>query len=272
VVNFLDRLATLTDGDAVGQALNDEGAWALDNINAETATPLLTTYLEAISAALGTVSSGEDLTADVEGLVGMRDDFAEVAGFSSAPTSAPAAAAFAPITLTGKGSKVAKFTIPEDVPAIASVTHAKSNDNFVVWSVDASGNDLSLLVNTIGRYQGTRLFDMGAGEHSVAFKIEGPGIWKIVVKPVTHARTWDSASRLTGKGDDVVLVTGEPAGLATVTIKHRGSENFVVHSYSADDSELLVNEIGNYSGESILPSGTLLLEVEADGTWSVAPS
>jgi hypothetical protein len=30
-----------------------------------------------------------------------------------------------------------------------------------------------------------------------------------------------------------------------------------------------VNEIGKYSGENQLPSGTILLVIEADGAWTV---
>jgi hypothetical protein len=36
-----------------------------------------------------------------------------------------------------------------------------------------------------------------------------------------------------------------------------------------DTQELLVNEIGKYSGEQLMPVGTVLLEIQSDGTWSL---
>ncbi|MEQ3550235.1 hypothetical protein WIS52_07110 [Pseudonocardia nematodicida] len=41
---------------------------------------------------------------------------------------------------------------------------------------------------------------------------------------------------------------------------------------SGDDYDLVVNEIGSYEGTVILPNAdgeTLLLEITADGAWSV---
>jgi hypothetical protein len=190
---------------------------------------------------------------------------------SSAPTPVPTPTlAFKPITLTGVGSKVPKFVIPEDAPAIATITE-RGTSNFVVTSLAADGSSNELLVNEIGNYAGTRLFDANAGQHSVAFKVESNGSWTIVIKPVTLARAWDPAKALSGKGADVVRVVPPTSGLTTVTITHRGSSNFAVMAYTADGGELLVNEIGNYSGEVPLPDGTLLLSVEADGVWTVTP-
>jgi hypothetical protein len=57
----------------------------------------------------------------------------------------------------------------------------------------------------------------------------------------------------------------------TLNLRHRGSSNFFVHAYTADSAELLVNEIGNFSGEVLIPDGTLLLTVGADGTWTGTP-
>ncbi len=42
-------------------------------------------------------------------------------------------------------------------------------------------------------------------------------------------------------------------------------------AFAADGADLLVNEIGNYSGPVPLPDGTLLLTVQADGRWTITP-
>jgi hypothetical protein len=196
---------------------------------------------------------------------------------TSTPTSTPRPTAvptpvldFSPIKLAGKGSKVPKFTIPEDVPGIATITNS-GGANFAVWSIGADGSTLELLVNVIGRYSGTVIFDTGADEHSVAFKVESSSSWTIAIKPIQAARLWDGASKLSGRGDDVVLLQQPISGLTTAAITHSGSSNFAVWSYSDSSRDLLVNEIGKYTGESLLPSGMMLLVVSADGAWTVTP-
>jgi hypothetical protein len=184
------------------------------------------------------------------------------------PTPEPTPAeAFAPIKLIGRGSKVPKFTIPEGAAAIATISETGTS-NFAVWTLAADGSQNELLVNELGSYKGTVLFDVDSGEHSVAFKIESNGSWTITIAPLTRARKWDTSQTLTGKGDDVVQLSEAVSGLATTTVTHRGRSNFAVHSYSDSGSDLLVNEIGNYKAEIQLPDGTLLLQIEADGTWS----
>lgn len=41
-------------------------------------------------------------------------------------------------------------------------------------------------------------------------------------------------------------------------------------AYASGGTDLLVNEIGNYSGETLLPDGTLVLEITADGAWTMS--
>ena len=179
-----------------------------------------------------------------------------------------AAPAFKPIVLKGKGSKVAKFKIPEDAAAIAEISE-KGSSNFIVESIDRSGNTNDLLVNEIGSYKGTVLFDADAGEHSVAFKIDSNGTWRIAIRPVGLAKGWNPAKSATGKGDMVLRLTAPPDDLAVVTIKHKGRSNFIVEALGTEGSDLLVNDIGRYSGQSILQSSTVLVTVVADGSWSL---
>ena len=186
------------------------------------------------------------------------------------PTAEPNPFAFPVVTLKGRGDKIVRFKIPEDLPAIAVVSE-RGSSNFIVWSLAADGSENDLIVNEIGSYSGTHLFDASAGTHSVAFKVESNGTWTIKIKPVTSAVKWDAASKFTGKRSNVLWVTGEVGDFFVTRITHRGTSNFIVHAYSLDDTELLVNEIGNYTGEQILPVGTILIEVIADGTWTFLP-
>ena len=155
--------------------------------------------------------------------------------------------------------------------AIANIT-GSGKRNFAVETLDASGDLNQLLVNEIGAYKGTRLFDATLDQHSVAMKVTSSGSWSIVIAPVSSAGKWNGSSTLKGKGDDVTIVQPAISGLAAAKTTHTGKHNFAVTAYTADDYDLLINEIGKYSGEVQLPDGTVLLEMEADGAWSVKPS
>lgn len=79
----------------------------------------------------------------------------------------------------------------------------------------------------------------------------------------------------TGTGDAVVRLP-EGALYAVVTATHSGSSNFSIQSLDADNglSELLVNEIGSYSGVSALGfssfgEGADKLQITASGEWTV---
>lgn len=187
----------------------------------------------------------------------------------SSPADEQPQDAFQPIRIQGTGNKVARFRIPSDVAAIAEISHNGAS-NFAVWTVARDGFQQDLLVNTIGDYSGTVLFDEESGQHSVAFKVEADGRWKIRVLPVTRAPQWNGNRALEGRGDSVIALNPPSSGLTTTTIRHDGSSNFVVYAYG-QTSELLVNEIGRYRGESLLPDGTVVLEINADGRWSFSP-
>jgi len=55
-------------------------------------------------------------------------------------------------------------------------------------------------------------------------------------------------------------------------LTYDGEDNFIVESYSGLGLDVLANEIGEFTGEVLLPDGTFLLEVTANGgTWTATP-
>ena len=171
------------------------------------------------------------------------------------------------VTYTGVGAKVLKIN-KRSGPMALTMKHAGSS-NFAVWSLDSSGNKIGLLVNTIGNYSGTRLIDALQGQQTAALQIEADGNWSVTLKRVVTLRVWDGTGTWTGKGDDLVLIqSGAFSGLDSVQITNSGQSNFAVWAHG-DTQELLVNEIGPYSGEHLMPAGTALLQIESDGTWSL---
>jgi hypothetical protein len=208
---------------------------------------------------------GNALSSDLEA----AEQVARTQRPTAAPTEIPLAQ-FAPIELAGRGNAVPRFSIPEDAAAIATISH-QGSANFAVWSVGSDGAEQDLLVNVIGNYAGTVLFDEQTDMHSVALRVDADGAWTITIKPVSEAFHWDQAATAGGIGDDVVIVDPPTSGLKTVTIIHNGSANFAVWAYASSGTDLLVNEIGPYSGESLLGDGTFLIEIAADGSWSISP-
>jgi hypothetical protein len=149
-----------------------------------------------------------------------------------------------------------------------AITHSGPG-NFIVTALDASGGRLGLLVNEIGNYTGVRPLDFE--RKPAALQIKAGGSWKLTVQPAQKAPLWTGTT--SGAGAAVLRLSPEAlgGGMATVTITHSGSSNFVVKAWG-DTRRLLVNEIGNYNGEVLLPRDAVLLEIDADGAWTVQKS
>lgn len=76
-----------------------------------------------------------------------------------------------------------------------------------------------------------------------------------------------------GVGDAVRSITkpGGQSSMAIATLTHSGRSNFIVWGLTSQLTEvdLLVNEIGDYSGTVLIPSNVTRLEITADGPWTV---
>ncbi|MFF7244111.1 TerD family protein [Embleya sp. NPDC008237] len=178
--------------------------------------------------------------------------------------SAPAA------VYDGRGDKVLSITRPVEVGPFLVELEARGSDNFVVWTLDADLETDKLLANAIGAYRGRALVDERGG-HTSRLKIEADGEWTVRLLAPGAARVL--TDRLTGSGPETVRWTGPRTVLA---MTHAGVSNFIVGTFAehgGDEAYLgtLANAIGDYEGESILPKGPCLIELEADGDWSLTP-
>jgi hypothetical protein len=175
---------------------------------------------------------------------------------------------FAPFTVSGTGNDVIDFQIPGDVPAVLDLTH-NGTSNFIVWSLDSSFRTIDLLVNEIGGYQGQRMVQGGwvfQPEFVRHLDIDADGGWSVTASPMSAARSMTTS--LNGSGDEIVRFQG---GAPTLTSTHDGTSNFVIWGYESDGSiaGLIVNEIGAYSATDLIPSGTRIFEITADGNWTL---
>ena len=187
--------------------------------------------------------------------------------------SEPIYSYFEAIALEGKGKKVEELAIPLGVAAVLEITH-KGESNFIVDTIDASGDLVDGLVNEIGDYEGTVFIPPSEANQPVALEIDADGAWTITVKHLLDAMTWDPSTTLAGTGDSVYQVIPPSAGLVTLELSYDGESNFIFRTYSViyDRIDDIANEIGDFTGEVLLPDGTFLIEITANGgTWTATP-
>lgn len=186
------------------------------------------------------------------------------------PTPSPMAQLPADKVYSGRGDKVLKLPqLHEEYHYIAKITHSGSS-NFAVKLRGSGGEYLDLLVNEIGRYSGTR--PLSFRDYPAAMEINADGSWKVTVQVLQKALRWNGAV-LKGKADNVYLVpAGVLDGLAALKITHSGRSNFAIWAYGDSGRDLLVNEVGKYSGEVLVSADTAVLEITADGAWSIQKS
>lgn len=145
-----------------------------------------------------------------------------------------------------------------------AVLHIEYNGsgNFSVISYEGDDYD-ELLVNTIGNYSGDVLIT-----HSGNFNLEinAKGNWSIT----SSGLAIDDVTSFSGTGDTVTGITTHSGGNWKIT--HNGGGNFSVVEYGMAKGymDLLVNEIGDYSGTVKAESGdNVFFQINAEGAWTM---
>ena len=169
-----------------------------------------------------------------------------------------------PIYLSGFGDTATNaVSIPFNV-AILTIRHA-ADGHFAV--VAYKGEERNLLANKVGRYIGRNW--LLAGEY--IFDVDAGGMWEITIEPIHH-QEWVAEDGMTGFGDDVSGLFMPPSTRAW-EVSHSGDGHFAVIAVCAGGRELIANEVGSVSGSTMVrfPEGPCLLEVSANGLFSVKP-
>jgi hypothetical protein len=256
-----EALTAMSEGDlAALEALNDRGyavgaAVGAASLEAQTASCAGSPFAGPIAFATAAPTATPTPTV------------APTVAPTKAPTPAPTAAPIRPVLkkTTGRGDKIVRFK-PQDAPTLARIT-GRGGGNFAVISYAGSDYD-DLLVNEIGSYAGWVYVAAGVDR----LKITSSGTWSVEVRPIRAAKSWNGSSAITGKGDTVLRLSDGASGITT--IKNRGNSNFAIVTYTpeGDYLDLVVNEIGSYSGEVMLPDADPMIIVihAVDGSWSMS--
>jgi len=181
---------------------------------------------------------------------------------TNTPTPTPA-----PLLIEGRGDSVIDLD-RNGSPAILRFSH-RGSGNVFIYNYNAQGDRLDLLVNAVGDYDGAVAFDLFEREHTTRLQITARGSWTLEVDGIASARILTVPGQIEGNGDDVFLLTGQTPDLATVA--HNGRRNFFIYSYG-QTRRLLVNAIGDYEGQVIVPSDAILVTVSGDGSWRIQVS
>jgi hypothetical protein len=169
---------------------------------------------------------------------------------------------FATQTYSGLGDDV--ISLPRAIKSfIVESTHSGTS-NFAVWTLDKDGENIDLLFNESGSFQGITATGMMKWDASSKFlEVTADGAWTIILKSLEKAQSFNPS----GTGQGVIKYS---SGFRVWSIKHSGRSNFAIWQHCSNgNSELLVNDIGDYAGRKKLISGSCILVVEADGAWSL---
>jgi len=204
-------------------------------------------------------------------MAAVAGDFGNLPGGDAPPPNVPPPPTTTTTTIpdlgsgSGNGDKVVPLNLP-NVPVVIRLTHNGSS-NFIVWSLDKSFGKVDLLVNEIGRYSGTRQMQFDAREPVAGLEIRADGAWTYEISRLSDEPT--QSCRIAGSGDSVVSISNFTSSGGPATLTHNGSSNFIVWAWGFPDRDLLVNEIGSYSGTVLVASGLYAWEVSADGSWTI---
>lgn len=180
---------------------------------------------------------------------------------ASTPVPAPTPEPFEPILLTGNGDDVVEADLPSSV-YVAKFTYDGSG-NFIVKTHANDEEDLK--INEIGKYSGSHVL---WGNHHT-FEITASGAWSIEIDAIKLI----SSLNLSGTGDScpgMYIASASDSGAYEIT--HHGDDNFIIWMYTDGQIDLVLNEIGDYSGKKLikLTDGEIVIfQINAGGDWEI---
>jgi hypothetical protein len=163
----------------------------------------------------------------------------------------------------GKTSTVIK--LPAAVKTGIIIATYRGSSEFSIEGLDsANQQNGDLPVYHYGAYSGTTAFGLDSYTTTRALRVTGTGAWSLTVKQMSRAPFLTK----TGRGDHVYL---SGAKARNVRITNRGEGYFGVFQtpLSQGYSNLVVNEIGPWTGVVPLVKGPSVIQVQSDGAWSI---
>ena len=167
---------------------------------------------------------------------------------------------------SGSGSRVVRI-LPLGGPALVYFESAGCQGNHTAVRALGSDGQMSWLpINVLGDCRTICLAD--GTDETVAFQVACEGSWVLGIRPVGDARPW-TGGHVSGVGGDVLVIPGGIQAFCTVDFQIQTNDHAAVWAYSDYDKQLLFNCIGPYAGQTILPTGTVVVSVQHNGPWAM---
>lgn len=169
---------------------------------------------------------------------------------------------------SGSGDAVVE-TKSTSKSVLVNVSHA-GNSNFIIWAKNGAGDNVDLVTNEIGSHSGVRFLELNKRNKLKYFEVTADGVWTIDVKPLKTATKWKGSS-ISGSGNQVIKTPKKLKSNSKIKMQYDGASNFIIWSYNSNGSRqnLIVNEIGTYSGTKFFGRNATYLEIVSDGAWTL---
>src|SRR3989339_388439 len=176
------------------------------------------------------------------------------------------------IELSGTGQQASQKFNLESGLSIFRLSYCGAG-HFSIRLLDENGEYIELLVNTTGKFNGSKAIGIEKrGEY--VMDISADEKWTIKIEQPRTKIAQSEANTFTGVGQQVSPLIKIDKGLKTFKMKHSGTGHFsiVLLDKNGEYIELLVNTTGQFDGSKavgISKSDLHLLDISADGEWSI---
>lgn len=170
-------------------------------------------------------------------------------------------------TYTGNGDDVIEIVNPgtENYFLMKAVGNNQER-HFAIIGYDNSNNRIKSFVNAVSSYEGLRPIP----DNTKILEIKAVGDWKINIKPLDQIKTINTPGKISGKGDYVFKIKGDP--LKAKISGNKSERHFAVIVYDGNFNRIrsVVNAVENYEGTVMLPKNTTYFEVMANDNWNIS--
>lgn len=181
------------------------------------------------------------------------------------PEPTPEPTPIPPTVYTGTGDDVIRVDMSEQF--FIHVTGNAASRYFGVTGYDADGEITELFVNTTHPYDGVG-WDVSTS--TTALQIEATGDWTVELYGVDFLP--EMQNEYSGTGDAFVFVLSKDTQIAHI-VGNEADAYFGVNSWYIKNGQLtydmLVNTTDPYDGKKLMKNSPLVIEVKAEGPWSI---
>lgn len=153
------------------------------------------------------------------------------------------------------------------LPALATIHGGAASHPFTVVARDGDEAPIDTLVYATGPYTGTVPIDLGSATVTQSLAVDAEGAWDVRIYPIQAAAgVWE---RYEGAGDGVLWIEREPRAITVIGNEAGGDFSVVAYNRRGQKIETVVETDEPYEATHSLEPEALLLEIRADGPWSV---